>query len=583
MSEEHKDIAGKILEALKADNFLGFVSDISPLDQENWDLTCGMLVSLNNRGEIDLISEFEKLENKPDSPGDFFSAKHILEKTLPDINASTQQVITCVKHVISEAGQDLSAGLLIQPLTEFCETTPSRVDEGLDFILSEPELYANLLPPILIAGANIDIGKYLRLAIDYTSHENVALRSNAVFTLGRIQFLSESEYPRRAIDCLAAVTEIEVVDQVLGNIVWTVCSIVIADNVQIDKGVDILLSALSKGDEITLYFASQVFGYQTKKLPEQLLDALLPALIDVNPEHAGTLRNIGYGVSSLLKREDPGKGIVFLENLLLNHQGELTIESLDHVVHDIINQDVSLLNKLLTRWFLRAEHILYDSIRAIVNSTHLKELHLGVDPVELPSEKSIQHIFVAHKCIGFLFLQPLSCASFLLSLMENSQDEEVLHVLGMLLFDPVLLNYSGKPYEYLKAKQNAFSEPVNLEIQKSINAIDGYLEGLRSVPDIPEMYPTQEQREIKRRSFGRQIAESYKETQKGSIFNTICSKSIILYGRSSIMHVYDGDGKSHRTEIPMQQHSVSIEVPRLPDIDPVGFDFNMCVFRMESF
>jgi len=570
-----------ILKAQEAGGFLEYICNASRGDKQNRDKIANLLATLHNSEEIDIIEEFQDIKNQPDSAGNFFPATHILEKILPLLNAPVIQVMDCVLHLITEAGQDLAAGGLVQPFTEFCEAMPSQVDEAIRLILLSPGKYSSLLPSVLIAGTDNDIEKYVTKALEFCSHAEEVIQSNAVFALGRISFPAESDYPQRVINCLATVCETGVKDQVLNNIVRTVCNISTNDNDQVDKGLIVLSSALAKGEELTLYSASHVFGFELKKIPEQLVDALLSALIDVKPEHTGTLANIGYGVSSLLKRDYPEKGIDFLERLLLRHRGALSIEALGDLVHSITSQDIALLNKLLTRWFLNGEHILCDSIRIVIDTIHTNEPELSIDPDEIPGDNPGYHLFIARKAIGFLFFKPLSCSKILLSLMEYSWDEEVLHDIGMLLFDPILLNYSGKPYDFIKEKKGRYSEAVNLEIQKIISAIDEYLEDLKSVPDIPEMYPTQEQREVQRRSYSRKMAESYKEARKGSIMDLICSKSVLLYGKSSIMHVYDGSGKSNRMEIPLQQHSVSFEVPRQTEISPVDFDYTLRVFRNE--
>jgi phage portal protein BeeE len=101
------------------------------------------------------------------------------------------------------------------------------------------------------------------------------------------------------------------------------------------------------------------------------------------------------------------------------------------------------------------------------------------------------------------------------------------------------------------------------------------------MPEIPEMFPSQKQQEAKTRHHSQKIAESFKETQKESIFNLMCSKSLLLYGNASVMHMREDGGQSRRMEIPMQRHSISMEIPRQGDIDPFTFDYTLRVFRNE--
>ena len=580
MTSEQESFIQEILEAKGAGAFLDFIYNASRGDQPNRERVVELLIYLHNDNEIDIIDEFQHLRNRSDSKGDFFLTKRILEKALPHLNSPVHKVMSCVTSLIGEAGQNLCAGELIPPFTEFCKIEPSRVAKALELILSSSEQYNNLLPSVLIAGVQADMGKYVEETIILCTHDEISLRSNALFALGRIELPAASEYLASVMDCLADVAEKEYHDQVLCNLVRTVCTLCISDNSKVEKGEKILETVLPKGGDLTLNTASSVFEYELKKLPEQLLEVLLPFLIDVNPDHASTLSNIGFGITSLLKRDDPEKGIDFLERLLLRHKGKLTIDSLDHLVHSISSQN-ALLNTLLTRWFLSGEYVLCNAVRTIVETKYLDEPLLEIDQTEIPSDNPVLYVFVARKIIGFLFMKPISCTSLLLSLMEATENEDVLTDLGTLLFDPILLNFSGKPYDFLKEKMEHSSKPVQAEIQRAIDAIDNYLEALRSIPDIPEMHPSQEQIEAKMRQHGRLMAESFKETQKNSIMNLICSKSVLLYGNVSIMHPQDGSGKTNRMEIPMQHHEVSFEVPRQDDIDPFGLNHMLRVFKGE--
>lgn len=79
------------------------------------------------------------------------------------------------------------------------------------------------------------------------------------------------------------------------------------------------------------------------------------------------------------------------------------------------------------------------------------------------------------------------------------------------------------------------------------------------------------------------MADSFKTAMKGSIVDLMCTKSVILYGVSSINHVYNGKEKMQRMEIPMKSHGTSIEMPRQDNLDPFGLDYALRTFRAERF
>lgn len=581
MSEGKEYSTGKIVEAGKAGTFLEYIYKASRGDQQQHEKIIELLVSVHNKNKLDIINEFKQLKNQPHPGRNFFLTRHLFEEVLPNLNAPVLQIMECAQHLVKEAGNDMTAGILISPFIEFCEAVPTRAGEALELVLTSPERWCDFLSPVLIAGSNHDIEFFLQKAIDLCIYEDAAIRRNAVHALGSLKFPPGSIHQGQAMNCLKELSGKENDDQVLSCLVGSACRICKADKSKTEIGVEIIKQALSRGSSLTLHAASNIFAFEAKNLPEEMLDIFLQFLLDVDPKHAGTVSNIGFGLTMLLKRDDPTKGIEFLESLLTRHHGELTIESLDHLVHSIHDKGNAFISKLLTRWFCAGDFVLCNSMSSILNVTHLDDILLEIDKTEIQANDPVMCLFVARKTIGFLFMKPVTCCSIIASLMKNIQDEELIQKLGTLLFDPILLNFSGKPYEFLKEAVKNCDGIVKKAIQQSIDAIDSYLETLKTMPNIPEMFPSQEQREANIRHYNREIAESYKDAQKESIFNLICSKSLLLYGNTSIMHLQDGSAQSRRMEIPMQHHSISMEIPRQGDIDPFGLDYTLRVFRNE--
>jgi hypothetical protein len=77
------------------------------------------------------------------------------------------------------------------------------------------------------------------------------------------------------------------------------------------------------------------------------------------------------------------------------------------------------------------------------------------------------------------------------------------------------------------------------------------------------------------------MATSFKAAERTSIFADLFTRSTLLYGNKSIHYMYGADGTSHRTEMPLGSHGVSIEYPRMDYIDPVGTDYVTRIFRSE--
>jgi hypothetical protein len=160
---------------------------------------------------------------------------------------------------------------------------------------------------------------------------------------------------------------------------------------------------------------------------------------------------------------------------------------------------------------------------------------------------------------------------------------KALTALGALLFNPLLLNFTGKLREYVAQQSGRESVKVKATIDHALKDIDNYLEDLHSVGNLAALHPGESQREAHYRHFSRLMAESWKEAQAQSVFLNMVSKSILLYGRKSITYVYGSDGQSRRIEIPLQRHGTEMEFPRMEYLDPFGLDYMLRIFKSARF
>ena len=575
------DRSDALVAAFKEGNFLETVYACSRADRDARDGLSLELAALHNEGLIDVVAGFENLKNQSSGP-DFFLTRHIFEKALPHLNAPVPAVMRCVLRLYRDAGQDMAAGTIIEGFVGFSAKVASRPRDALKEIEADPDSFAELLTPAIAAGSRIDNPQYLAEAIRLCEDKNIELRRCAVYSIGRLNWPEGALVPDSAFAALERAANIETDDRILAGVVKSAFALWQRDKASEDSAVTLITSALSKGDEYTLHAASEVFGFYTSELPTWLVNSLLPHLMRVKPGNKGTLDNIDYGISHLLKKSNSEQGIRFLEDLLLAHPGRLTLKAFDSAAAEI-HTNKALFNKVLTRWFLRGDPALCEGIHTMAAAHHGNNLKLEIDPAELKPADLVHVMFVARKALGYLFFQPVSAASVLISLMRHAANDEILKELGELLFDPLLLNFTGSAREYVARQAALESSKVKKTMGKSLKAIDDYLDTLRSVGTLPALHPCEAQHEAYDRNFSRMMAESFKAAEAQSPLLSIISKSILLYGRKSIDYVYNADGQSHRMETDLKSHRTEIEYPRLEQIDPYGLDYRLRVFRMERF
>lgn len=571
-----------LLKGYEAGNFLETVHTCSRTDRSDCDALALELAALHNEGLIDVVEAFKLLEDNSSNRSAFFPTRHIFEETLPNLNAPIPSVMRCVLHLYQGAGQDLAAGTVIESFIDFCAKEPSQPLDALKEIEANPDELEALLSATLIAGSRIDHSFYLAEATRLCEATNIELRRGAVFSLGRFDWSENVVMLESAVAALERTIATEVDDQTLANTIKSAFAFLQQQKALEPRAIALILNALSKGDEYALYAIFELFGFHTDKFPVSLLEALPVHLVRVKPAHRGTLDKIDYGISHLFKKGDAEKAIQFLEDMLLMHPNELSMEIFDSATREILSNK-TLISKILTRWFLCGDRALCKAIHVIVGTHHGKDLPLEIDPAELKPADLVRIFFVARKAIGYLFMQPISVASILISLMRLTTDDEVLTGLGAMLFDPLLLNFTGKARDYVMQQSESESGKVKQAIDNSLKAVDDYLENLHSIGNLAALRPGEAQREAYYRDFSRLMAESYKAAEAHSVFLNLFSKSVLLYGRKSINYVYGPDGQSRRMEIPLQSHGIEIEAPRMENLDPFGLDYMLRIFRNERF
>ena len=575
------NLQDELIQAHRDGRFLNTVYDLSLRlpEQEKKDLT-DALVDLHNTSTIDIVTAFSALRNAQEHP-DFFLTRHVLEDVLPELNADVLSVMKCVIGLTNEAGQDLVSHMLIRPYVEFCTKIFSRSHEALRAIQEDPDSLMDMLSPTLVAGARHNVALHVQKAIEFSKHSDLEVRKRAIFSLGKIQYRTKKVLTNMAMKFIVETVALEDDDHLLGNAVKSAFDIYRQNPSDADRVASIFSDALEKGSEITLNAASEVFGFHTDDIPSPLLNILLKHLVDVQPEHKGTLDNIDFGLEKLLATENKQEAAIsFLEKTLTNRGIE--IEVFDSATRLLLKNENSLLNRLMTRWFLGGEQALCRAIEQIIKLSRNEGLILAADPDELTNADSIRLIFLARKAIGYLFSYPLTATSILLSLFSFIEDEETASVIKQLIFEPMLLNYPGEVGSYLEERSNTDNPDIKAASQKAIQAYKKYIEDMKGIKELSEHRPPVTHHEVFIRHYSRQVQQIMREAEKQSVMMSLVKKSVLLYGTKSINYVGEPFTQNRRMEIPLQRHSFSTEIPRLQNIDPFSLDYMLRILRHEK-
>jgi len=500
-------IENQILSALDSEDFLTFLNKRELYKREDRRLYAETIASLHNQGKFDAIVEFEKV-NRLDESYDFFIIKHIFEELLPIINAPVPSVMNCVKHLFLASGEDMSAGMLISSFIKYCESKPDHPKEVLSIALTNYDEKLDFITPALIAGSNIELVEFLEKAIQLTQHENIHIRNKSIYALGNINYQEKIELITQSFEAIKFSVNMNNSFLFL-NALKSIYSLFVMNNTMLEEVIDLMTKILEEKDDQLFYVLSEILWLKHAEMPLIMIELFLKELTNVNPEHKGTINNIDYALSDLLKEGYTTQVIDFIENVLINNS-QLSIKQFDSLIREISQND-DVLNSLITRWFLskriRFGRCASDLIRAHGGDDYI----LSVDLAQIHGQQAGVHYFLAKKACGWFFINPISAASFMISIIDSASEDEVLAI-GELLFNPLLISYSGDLREYIDEVSIKSSVKVQKVISELLVKVETYHNDLQSISKIAELRPSQTQRETYYRHHSELMNESFKNT-----------------------------------------------------------------------
>lgn len=246
------------------------------------------------------------------------------------------------------------------------------------------------------------------------------------------------------------------------------------------------------------------------------------------------------------------------------NRGALNVHSFDSFEHQLLTKHRARFDTLAVEWFISGDRALGEAVMALVRKVHGAPMVLrpdlapfGYGPAKL--------IFLARKAVGYLFSTPITAASLLLAIMRTGVADAVKGATE-LLFDPLLVSYSGELGDHLREVVKDTDDPATPHVEAALQQLETYLEGLRAVGRVKALDPSERERMIEWRRRQQEMEEAMKAGEKDSIFSQLATKVVLLYGNRSITYVPpygDEPGPERRLVTEMHSHHHSHEYARM--------------------
>lgn len=288
-------------------------------------------------------------------------------------------------------------------------------------------------------------------------------------------------------------------------------------------------------------------------------------------------------LSQFIKFGDVALARGIVERLIVTEPG-VPLNRFDSVVHELECGDDSRLSEWVVAWLQSGSLALCLSLRSGLLQGS-EERTFAFDFARTPDLLESDYLFIARKAIGTFLSKPLFAASLVVSLMRSATGA-TLRALENLLFDPILINYSGLGSDYLNEIAANPADMASQAVQRVMAELQRYLDGLGDA-HIRELQPSERQRQLEHDLRNEKMQSEMVEARKGSIFSSLVSEKVLLYGTGmaswipEFARAQDDASEQAAPMRRMEQSLATFQIPRQSVLDPTTLELTVFTFLLE--
>jgi len=527
-------------------------------------------VELHNRRSIDLLSIIESAEFEAISGHDFFVVQDFYRHAMPRLSdVPVERMMRCTDALVRKGGGDLMANRPNEAIVEWLRADKTRASV---VVTEAREGDAVALGHLTFALQAIGDLKIMR---ELLADENTRVRLAALTAISRTPHSDDGERGKtvRVVSSLVGAAD---EDTHRAHIVAALLlPFVQAKATPTNEALSAARRATETCGAATVHIAGQVLLAAGGWCPVNLAEVLLDALRHVEASSKGTIDLIDVGLCALLKGDCSEAAVKYVDDVVQRDEDPLPIVDFNSFVRDWVKRRKDLVDRTVALWLASGKRLLCQSVDALVSEGNLQGSPFDIDVGKLGLTPTQQY-FMCGKAIGYLFMKPVSAASILVSTLRTA-DAGLAEAIKDLLFDPLLVSYSGTTLEYLEALPK--TDPAHAHVADVLARTREYLDGLNAAAVMRELHPSEYQRQLERIRDANLNREIRKSAEKHSILRDIVHKSVLLHGSGSVTFVESASGERRPVHMKLHAYSATGEWPRMETVDPVGLDVVLRTLR----
>lgn len=547
--------------------FFGTLLDFDRTDRKDENLMKNVAEAASRRNVL-LSQQDTDLLTKL-STSDFFSIQTIVCEIIPFLDVAPSEVMNLVNLLVEKGGEDLAANQPNAAFRKWCASDRKRADEIVSSARAGDPLSLRHLVFALESKGDFQEALNSARAKGEERMAGVLALSRMTLTpveaaqaVGYILKISETSEEQEAAWLIKAALDIAEKHEDLNR-------------EQFSEAFN--RTAVSDSPITVHLMASALHMHLGQMCPEEVRRCL-EGILKVNPENRGTVQEIDAALRRLWK-SSPQQAGQAAAKLIAQTEGTIGADELQGFFSAIASGDQKSLGTLATSWLLEGNFYVCSTLTSHFSEINRTAPRVDIQPADLPLD-AVDQVFVCRKAIGFLFLSPMTAASWIVAVLRGGHAEAASEVAG-LLFDPLLLNYGGALKDWLEDVSQT-EAPGTQTIRSAIHQANQLWDGFEAAREVVELEPAASQRALVRFQEEEEAASVQEMAREKSIFAQIVTTQSLLYGDQSSFSMKDGDGNRRSQTVHMAEMSVSSELPKGVIFDPVGTEWLLERFRHEQ-
>lgn len=487
------------------------------------------LIDAHNAKEVDLRALLPLPETSSATGNVWYLGTEIFLPALSSLATSCADLLELIAGAIPHDDPMLSHSSYAV-IMKWCQSSPERLVELLQLIKSGAPLSQRFhcVQACISVGLKTDAEFYLGQALEFLNDGDALQRTQAARALCNLSPEGRSS-DAGLIETIFAVVERETESTVRDALLALALAWQKDAPVELQRSTYELIKQAATPITLTTKqtIARELLG-NSNSYTVQVRHDLLALVASGQPEDE-IVQLLDVVLAGLIRNGEVLEARQVIEKFILGDPS-VPFKRFSSVLHQLESGENSVLDEWVVSWLQSGSVRFSTALRrslfaACEGRVFTFDFRLASD---VPDS---DYLFIARKALGVFFSKPVYMASLIVSLMRSAKDE-TMAALQSLLFDPVLINYSGLRSDYLDEIAATASDPASQAVEQALHELQKYLEGLGS-GYIREMQPSERERQLELYRRNEEAQSQMLEARKSSIMASLASlasEKILLYG-----------------------------------------------------